>query len=357
MGEAMQRTSFETVGSRPRRIGRWWLRTAASTGAVGLVLMLAAGCTSSPTSASSSLAAAAPTEVALAAGTSAAPTAGSAATAAGGQSSTGELPNVSAQVVVADRQAIKTANVTMNVVVTSTNQGAAADLTKEQAAVNDAYVQVTALPSGAGYVSAVNGGGTTVSITLRVPVAGFSDVLDELAGIGPIATRQISTEDVTAQLVDISSRAQTMAASVAQGRALLSKATKIGDVIAIEGEVNQREADLESLQRQQAALAGQTALSTITVVLRGSVTGVKKLVPPPPPVPPAARSGFVGGLANGWHAVRHIGHAVLTVIGTLLPFLPIVAVVVLGFLYRQRKIRRITPPVVATQPGDPHPTD
>ncbi len=193
-----------------------------------------------------------------------------------------------------------------------------------------------------------------MSITLRVPVAGFSDVLDELAGIAPIVTRQISTEDVTAQMVDLTSRVQTMAASVAQGRVLLSKATKIGDVIEIEGEVNQREADLESLQRQQAALAGQTALSTITVVLRGSVTGVKV---PPPPTSPEARSGFFGGLANGWDALRHIGHAVLTVIGTLIPFLPILAVVVLGLLYWQRKFRRTTPPVLATQPGDPHPTD
>jgi hypothetical protein len=269
----------------------------------------------------------------------------------------GTPAGVVADVQAADRQVIKTANVTMDVVVTSTNKGAAGDLAKEQQAVNSAYVQVTALPSGDGYVSAVNGGGTTVSITLRVPVADFSGVMEELSAIAPITARQISTQDVTAKMADIGSRVQTMKASVAQGRLLLSKAVKIGEVIAIEAEVNQREADLESLESQQAALAGQTALSTITVVLRGSVTGVKKAVPPPTPVPPSARSGFVGGLANGWAAVRQIGHAVLTVIGTLIPFLPIFAIVAFGVLYWHRRIRRPTHPVLAAQPGDPRPTD
>lgn len=339
--------------------------------AAGLVVMLAAGCTSSETASASSsaasseaaAAASAPAmSVAAAAGASAAAPSSAAASAAatGGGAKTapgGKITDVGAQVEAADRQVIKTANVTMNVIVASTNKGAAADLAKEQGAVDSAYVQVTALATGAGYVSAVNGGGTTVSITLRVPVDGFSNVMDALAGIAPIASRQISTQDVTAKMADVGSRVATMKASVAQGRALLSKAVKIGDVIAIEGEVNQREADLESLESQQAALAGQAALSTITVVVRGSVTGVKKAVVPPKPAPPAARSGFIGGLANGWDAVRHIGHAVLTVVGTLIPFLPIFAVIAIGFLFWHRRIRRTSAPVLATQPGDPRPTE
>ncbi len=338
--------------------------------AAGLVVMLAAGCTTSETASTSSSAGSAPSSeaaaaasapamsVAAAAGASAAAPSSAAATGGGAKAAPGgKITDVGAQVEAADRQVIKTANVTMNVIVASTNKGAAADLAKEQDAVDSAYVQVTALATGAGYVSAVNGGGTTVSITLRVPVDGFSNVMDALAGIAPIASRQISTQDVTAKMADVGRRVATMKASVAQGRALLSKAVKIGDVIAIEGEVNQREADLESLESRQAALAGQAALSTITVVVRGSVTGVKKAVVPPKPAPPAARSGFIGGLANGWDAVRHIGHAVLTVVGTLIPFLPIFAVVAIGFLFWYRRIRRTSAPVLATRPGDPRPTE
>ncbi len=352
--------------AEPRRAPRRPLRKVTGAAAAGLVMMLAAGCTSTPTTASASssvsAASAASTEVAAAPAAAAASSAAASAPAAvgdGGKSAavTGSVADIGAQVEAADRQVIKTATVTMDVVVTSTDKGAAADLAKEQDAVDSAYGQVAELPSGDGYVSAVDGGGTTMSITLRVPVATFGSVMDALAGIAPIAGRQISTQDVTAQVVDIGSRVETMKASVAQGRLLLSKADKIGDVIAIESEVNQREADLESLQSQQAALAGQTALSTITVVLRGSVSGVKRAVVAPKPVPPAARSGFLGGLANGWDAVRHLGHAVLTVVGTLVPFLPVFAVVVLGFLYWQRRIRRTGEPALVTQPADPRPTD
>jgi hypothetical protein len=256
----------------------------------------------------------------------------------------------------ADRQVITTANLTLDVAVKSSNTTAAADEQREEEAVGKAADNIRRLATGTGYVSAAQGKGTTQSITLRVPAAGYDNVITALAGIAPIVSRQESTEDVTSKMVDIGSRMQTMTASVNRVRALLSKADKIGDVISIESELSAREADLESLQRQQAALAGQTALSTITVVVQGSVTGVKPKVAPVAPPPPAARSGFTGGLANGWDAVRHLGHAGLTVVGTLLPFVPVVAVLLLVGLYIRRRLRRdaapVLPPARGPQPAE-----
>ncbi len=367
------------------------LRFAAAVGAGGLVFALAAGCTGSSTSAASSASSAEAVPAgapAAAMGTSEAPAAGatsaaagaagaapsaasSAAASAAGDGSAGTagtvgtvgtvgsaagrgLPDVGAGVQAADRQVVHTATVTLNVAVNSTNKGAAADQQVVQAAVNAAFVRVSAIATGAGYVSAANGSGATMSVTLRVPVSGYEAAMDALQDIAPIVSRQESTDDVTAQMIDISSRMQTMTASVNRVRALLSKADKIGDVIAIESELTGREADLESLQRQQAALAGQTSLSTITVVLQGSITGVKKVLPPPPP---AERSGFLGGLANGWDAVRHVGHAGLTVVGTLIPFLPVVAIIVGAGLILRRRVRRPTVPTLAAPAGDPHPVD
>ncbi len=143
-GEAMQHRPSEPIGDQSLHFPRRRRRTAAATAAAGLVLMLVAGCTSSRSAASVSSAAAAASTVAgppagpaapssaAASAAAGAPSAGSAATGSGARNSSGALPNVGAQVVVSDRQVVKTANVTMNVVVTSTNQGAAADLTKEQ---------------------------------------------------------------------------------------------------------------------------------------------------------------------------------------------------------------------------------
>ncbi len=348
---------------RGRRIG-------AALAAGALVLALAAGCTqasesTTASSASSSQGApaepAAPGQTPAAAGTSAAAGssgapagAGSLASGAPDKAAGGKLPDIGAGVQAADRQVIRTATVTLKIAVKSTNTTAEADQAAEQAAVNNAFVRVSALASGAGYVSAADGQGTTMSVTLRVPAAGYTAAMTALQSIAPIISRQESTQDVTSQLIDIGSRMETMTASVNRVRALLSKADKIGDVISIESELTSREADLESLQRQQASLAGQTALSTITVVLQGAITGIKDVIAP---VPPAARSGFLGGLANGWDAVRKIGHAGLTVVGTLIPFLPAVAVVIIAVMIWRRRVRPVVGPTPAITPGDPHPAD
>ena len=348
----------------------------ATAALAGALLAVLAGCThSSATSASASAAvtaaaagpAAAPQEPgsqssaasmsAAAGGSVAAP--GSKATASATGSGAGGVrgvPDVGAEVAAADRQVIRTANVTLGVVVKSTNTTADADQQAEQKAVDGATQSVRNLATGAGYVSAAQGRGATQSITLRVPAAGYANVMDALAGIAPIISRQESTEDVTSKMVDITSRMQTMTASVSRVRSLLAKADKIGDVISIESELSAREADLESLQRQQAALAGQTALSTVTVVVQGSITGVKPKVAPVAPAPPAARSGFTGGLADGWAAVRHLGHAGLTVVGTLLPFVPVVAVLLLIGLYVRRRTHRPAPPALP-QARDPQPAE
>ncbi len=362
---------------RPHRAGSPHPRRVAAAVAVAGVLLTLAGCTTSSgataaSSAMSTSAAAAPAGPAAAGGnasqgadqtsgssaamsSSAAPSAAAPApksAAAGGKGAV----DVGAEVEAADRQVIKTANFTLSVVVKSSNTTAAADEAAEEDQVGKKADDVRNLAIGAGYVSAAQGKGTTQSITLRVPAAGYDNVITALEGIAPIVSRQETTEDVTSKMVDIGSRMQTMTASVNRVRALLSKADKIGDVISIESELSTREADLESLQRQQAALAGQTALSTITVVVQGSITGVKPKVAPVAPAPPAARSGFTGGLANGWDAVRHLGHAGLTVVGTLLPFVPVVAVLLLIGLYLRRRIRRDAAPVLPPA-RDPQPAE
>src|SRR5262249_60272583 len=79
----------------------------------------------------------------------------------------------------------------------------------------------------------------------------------------------VSTQDVTSQVIDVAARLRSEQASVDRVRALLAQATSIGEIVSIESELTQREADLESLESQQANLNDLTALSTITATLLG----------------------------------------------------------------------------------------
>lgn len=178
-------------------------------------------------------------------------------------------------------------------------------------------------------------------VVLRVPADKYAEVLADLEGSGKLIDRKAKAQDVTDQVVDVDSRIQTQRASVARIRELMDQATKLSDVVTLEGELSTRQADLESLLAQQASLKDRTSLATITLSL--SETPVKKK---------AAEDEdpeFVDALAGGWDAFVTMFRWIALAIGAVLPFL--VGAVLLLFLW-VRFLRGRTPgrPAAAT-PG------
>ncbi len=121
---------------------------------------------------------------------------------------------------------------------------------------------------------------------------------------------------------------------------LLSRATKLGEVIAIESDLARRQADLDSLKSQQKWLQDQTTLSTITLSLTRTTTRT---------APATKAHGFLAGLDDGWHALGGVTVGLLTLVGVLLPFL--VLVVLLGVPVWLLLRRRRTPVVEVAPEG------
>ena len=201
--------------------------------------------------------------------------------------------------------------------------------------VSSAVSRAEQVAEGAGgYLSAENVDDDSATVTLSVPQAQLDSALVALAKLGTVTSQQQSSQDVTDQLVDVTSRIATQQASVARVRQLLGQATSISDIVQIEGELTTREADLESMEHQQEELSGQVAMSTVNLQL-------SRTTPPPPPVQAAGPApGFGSGLAGGWHALGETVRVVLLVLGALLPFLlgiGIPALVVLWVIRRRRR--------------------
>jgi len=152
---------------------------------------------------------------------------------------------------------------------------------------------------------ALSGFGT---LTLSVPADKLDTALDQLARIGTVQQRNMSTQDVTAQYVDTESRLKTMRASVERVRALMTQAKDIGQVVVLESELSRREADLESLESQLSTLKNNVERSTLTVSL--STPGHETV----------SNTGFVAGLRSGWDAFTASARGLFTVIGAVLPF-------------------------------------
>jgi hypothetical protein len=140
--------------------------------------------------------------------------------------------------------------------------------------VTDRYAEAVALAeSSGGYVSDESTdrdsrGLTRSTVTLRVPQEGYEELLSELSGLGELAEREVTTEDVTDEVVDVESRIATQRESIDRVRSLMEDAFSIDDIVTLEDELSTRQSDLESLQSRQETLRGQTAMATVTLQLR-----------------------------------------------------------------------------------------
>jgi hypothetical protein len=170
-------------------------------------------------------------------------------------------------------------------------------------------------------------------MTLRVPSARFSSVVDGIAKLGKEESRQLSTEDVTDQVTDVDARIATGQAGVDRVRDLVAKAASISEIVSLESELSRREADLESLKSRKRKLDDQTTLSTITAVLLGPEAAAK-------PAPKRHETGFLAGLKSGWHSFAASMGVLATVVGALLPWLVALAVPVAVVLWWVRRTRR-----------------
>ena len=214
--------------------------------------------------------------------------------------------------------------------------------------VNAKASELTSLAIGAGgLVSAderqSNDGKSVATITVRIPAARFTDVLNQISKLGKEESRQVSTQDVTATVIDLNARIQSQQASVDRVRALLARAQSIADITSIESELARREADLESMEAQQRNLADLTALSTIAVTLLGPEAAA-----PEPPKP--AESGFLGGLKRGWHALSASVGVLLTILGAVLPFAVVLGIPAWALLLWLRRRARRAHATTATAP-------
>ncbi|MFD0317949.1 DUF4349 domain-containing protein [Streptomyces flavalbus] len=188
-------------------------------------------------------------------------------------------------------------------------------------------------------------GGEHTRVVLRVPSDAYEDVLTDLEGAGKLLERTAKAQDVTDQVVDVESRIKTQRASVARIRELMDQATKLSDVVTLEGELSTRQADLESLLAQQAALKDRTSLATITLTLSQNPVRERAADDDDPT--------FVDAVGGGWDAFVTMLRWLAVAVGAVLPFVAALALLVLLWLrvVRARLSRRPAPAPATTALG------
>ena len=113
--------------------------------------------------------------------------------------------------------------------------------------------------------SAVNNSVQTTMI-IKVPVNLFDSLIAELA-IKDVKQLQknISSEDITGEVVDTRARLETRKVTRGKYLEFLNKAAKIEDVLKIQQEINNIQEDIESAEALLVQLSGQARYSTINL--------------------------------------------------------------------------------------------
>ena len=171
-------------------------------------------------------------------------------------------------------------------------------------------------------------------ITISVPSTKLDSVVADLGQVGTVIRSTSSSEDVGSQIVDTQSRLETMRISVDRVRGYLADAKDLTQTVAMEAELTRREADLEALEAQLASLKGSVARSPIQVSL---TTQPDVIVPKK-----ADDTGFLAGLRSGWDAFSGSVTVVLTVVGAVVPFAVLIALVGLPLWWVVRRRRPAT---------------
>lgn len=167
-------------------------------------------------------------------------------------------------------------------------------------------------------------------VSIRVPSADLTAVIDDLDETGEVLSSSISRQDVTATAVDLRARVEASQASVQRLTELLSQSASVSELIEAEVALTDRQAELESYQQQLSALEDQVAMSTLQVQLTPASTTTS-----------ADPAGFGDGLLAGWNGLIVSLNALVIAVGFVLPWAAIAgAVVLVVWLVRRARARR-----------------
>ena len=160
------------------------------------------------------------------------------------------------------------------------------------------------------------GNAESATLTVRVPEARLDETFDALSEVGTVTSQSRSAVDVTAQRVDLQARVEALQASVDRLSALMRGAASTSELIEAESALSQRQQELDGLRAQLQSLEGEVEEATIFVTLSA-----------PSALPGGGPATFWEGLVAGFGSLGTAAAGALVLLGVLLPWLVVAAIV------------------------------
>ena len=156
-----------------------------------------------------------------------------------------------------------------------------ADMALEVKDVSTTVAEVTSLiTSSSGRIesSSLNaefqGSGPSAYIVARIPEAKLDEVIAAVSELGKRTSLNLSTTDVTLQVIDLKARIDALVISRDRLSELMAQATTTADLLAAEQALSQRQSELDAYQSQFDYLNSQVTQSTLNIAIVSNSTSI-----------------------------------------------------------------------------------
>lgn len=173
---------------------------------------------------------------------------------------------------------------------------------------------------------ALTDGAMQNTITIKVPVDRFEDLMNSFSGDGiKLLEKKIATEDVTDEVIDTKGRIETKKQVRQQYMELLRQAKNMKDILEVQSEINGITEEVEAAGGRVQYLTHQAAYSTIHLKYFQYINGTK---------PMDETSGFLAQLKE---AFKSGGNAIANIALFLMNIWPVIVVLGIGYIVLKRR--------------------
>jgi hypothetical protein len=130
-----------------------------------------------------------------------------------------------------------------------------------------------------GFVAGSKESGTAADasavVDYRIPAAAWEPTLARLRALGTVRGQEITSDEVTGQVVDLGARIANLRATEAALQAIMARATRIDDVLSVQKQLTDTRGQIEELTAQKGGLEDRAAFGSLAVTFapRGAGAG------------------------------------------------------------------------------------
>ena len=170
--------------------------------------------------------------------------------------------------------------------------------------------------------------------TVRVPVEQYEDVRTACSKLGSVTRNSSKSDDVTEEYADLEARTKALKAEETALTDLLKRENaKLDDLLKVRDQIVRNREQIEKAEGRIRLLADKASYSTI----RLNIEEKKDYVPPSEETFGSNASNAFG---NSWQALVNLGKFLAITVVAVVPWLPVIALVVGVVWWQVRRYRR-----------------